>query len=323
MVATARALNPAIETVVRTHNEAEARLLDTKKPARSSWASTSWRMSMTRHVLERAACPQRRRVQLTRFLALSRSTAERTSASRSLPKYMSSPTKKVGDPKGAAAYRLVGVGLELLLDLGPGDARQERVGVNAHLPADRGQHLVLRNVFFAGEVSREGGFDEFKVVRPGRGILRDPQAAAHGLDAVDREHLGRKCDLQARFARVVLHVLEHVAVLRCVHVFARRVNAFVDAVEDAAHQHRPPVDGFPEFGRQRLDVAKGDVGPGAGAVEEKFNHGLSLCFEEGKKIRKPCARRPARFARSARKAPCAPLRSGPVRAAPCPGPARA
>jgi CPA2 family monovalent cation:H+ antiporter-2 len=54
-VATARALNPAIETVVRTHNEAEARLLDNEKAGKVFLDEQELAQSMTRHVLERAA----------------------------------------------------------------------------------------------------------------------------------------------------------------------------------------------------------------------------------------------------------------------------
>jgi CPA2 family monovalent cation:H+ antiporter-2 len=55
MVATARALNPGIEIVVRTHNEAEARLLDNEKAGKVFLGEHELAQSMTRHVLERAA----------------------------------------------------------------------------------------------------------------------------------------------------------------------------------------------------------------------------------------------------------------------------
>ncbi len=54
MVATARSLNPAIETVVRTHNEAEARLLDNEKAGKVFLGEQELAQSMARHVLERA-----------------------------------------------------------------------------------------------------------------------------------------------------------------------------------------------------------------------------------------------------------------------------
>jgi len=54
MVATARALNPAIEIVVRTHNEAEARLLDSEKAGKVFLGEHELAQSMTRHVLERS-----------------------------------------------------------------------------------------------------------------------------------------------------------------------------------------------------------------------------------------------------------------------------
>jgi CPA2 family monovalent cation:H+ antiporter-2 len=54
MVATARALNPAIEIVVRTHNETEARLLDSEKAGKVFLGEHELAQSMTRHVLERS-----------------------------------------------------------------------------------------------------------------------------------------------------------------------------------------------------------------------------------------------------------------------------
>jgi CPA2 family monovalent cation:H+ antiporter-2 len=54
MVATARALNPAIEIVVRTHNETEARLLDSENAGKVFLGEHELAQSMTRHVLERS-----------------------------------------------------------------------------------------------------------------------------------------------------------------------------------------------------------------------------------------------------------------------------
>ncbi|SFC32832.1 Kef-type potassium/proton antiporter, CPA2 family [Polaromonas sp. OV174] len=54
MIATARALNPGIETVVRTHNEAEATLLDSEHAGRIFLGEQELAQSMTRHVLERS-----------------------------------------------------------------------------------------------------------------------------------------------------------------------------------------------------------------------------------------------------------------------------
>src|SRR5258707_10771393 len=61
-------------------------------------------------------------------------------------------------------------------------------------------------------------------------------------------------------------------------MFALRVDARIDAVEDAADQDRPPDDLGAEFPGERLDVVEAEIGPGAGAVEEEFDHGVSLCF---------------------------------------------
>ena len=43
MISVAKQINPAIEAVVRTHNEEEAALLGRSRPAPSSSASRSWR----------------------------------------------------------------------------------------------------------------------------------------------------------------------------------------------------------------------------------------------------------------------------------------
>jgi monovalent cation:H+ antiporter-2, CPA2 family len=55
MIATARSLNPAIETVVRTHNEAEARLLEQENAGKVFLGEQELAQSMARHVLERSA----------------------------------------------------------------------------------------------------------------------------------------------------------------------------------------------------------------------------------------------------------------------------
>ncbi|MES2190706.1 MAG: YbaL family putative K(+) efflux transporter [Pseudomonadota bacterium] len=52
MIASARALNPTIETVVRTHSEAEAKLLATENAGRIFLGEHELALSMTRHVLE-------------------------------------------------------------------------------------------------------------------------------------------------------------------------------------------------------------------------------------------------------------------------------
>ncbi|MES2413301.1 MAG: YbaL family putative K(+) efflux transporter [Pseudomonadota bacterium] len=53
MIATARALNPGIETVVRTHSEAEAKLLQGENAGKVFLGEQELALSMTRHVLER------------------------------------------------------------------------------------------------------------------------------------------------------------------------------------------------------------------------------------------------------------------------------
>ena len=54
MIATARALNPAIETVVRTHNEAEARLLEEEDAGKVFLGEHELAQSMMRYVLDRS-----------------------------------------------------------------------------------------------------------------------------------------------------------------------------------------------------------------------------------------------------------------------------
>jgi CPA2 family monovalent cation:H+ antiporter-2 len=53
MIETARALNPAIETVVRTHSEEEARLLQQEKAGAVFMGEHELALGMTRHVLRR------------------------------------------------------------------------------------------------------------------------------------------------------------------------------------------------------------------------------------------------------------------------------
>jgi monovalent cation:H+ antiporter-2, CPA2 family len=55
MIATARALNPAIETVVRSHNEAEARLLEQENAGKVFLGEQELAQAMAHHVLERSA----------------------------------------------------------------------------------------------------------------------------------------------------------------------------------------------------------------------------------------------------------------------------
>ncbi len=55
MIATARALNPSIETVVRTHNEDEARMLEQENAGKVFLGEEELAQSMTRHVLARSA----------------------------------------------------------------------------------------------------------------------------------------------------------------------------------------------------------------------------------------------------------------------------
>jgi CPA2 family monovalent cation:H+ antiporter-2 len=55
MIAIARTLNPPIETVVCTHNEAEAKLLDQENAGKVFLGEQELAQSMIRHVLERAA----------------------------------------------------------------------------------------------------------------------------------------------------------------------------------------------------------------------------------------------------------------------------
>ncbi|MDI1339007.1 YbaL family putative K(+) efflux transporter [Polaromonas sp.] len=58
MINIARTLNPEIEIVVRTHNEAEAKLLESENAGRIFLGEEELAQSMTRHVLERSAIEQ-------------------------------------------------------------------------------------------------------------------------------------------------------------------------------------------------------------------------------------------------------------------------
>src|SRR6185437_628429 len=73
-------------------------------------------------------------------------------------------------------------------------------------------------------------------------------------------------------ASPVRHVLFLVRELRRHRIVARGVNARIDGIEDAADENGPPDDLLAELFRQRLDIVKGEIGPGAGAVEEEFDH---------------------------------------------------
>lgn len=53
MVEIARTLNPAIETVVRTHNEEEAELLQKENIGQVFMGEHELAIGMTRHILER------------------------------------------------------------------------------------------------------------------------------------------------------------------------------------------------------------------------------------------------------------------------------
>lgn len=59
MVNTARTLNPGIEIVVRTHSEAEAKLLESENAGKIFLGEEELAQAMTRHVLERSAFAQR------------------------------------------------------------------------------------------------------------------------------------------------------------------------------------------------------------------------------------------------------------------------
>ncbi|MDP3827888.1 MAG: NAD-binding protein, partial [Polaromonas sp.] len=59
MVNTARTLNPEIEIVVRTHSEAEAKLLESENAGKIFLGEEELAQAMTRHVLERSTFAQR------------------------------------------------------------------------------------------------------------------------------------------------------------------------------------------------------------------------------------------------------------------------
>src|SRR5205814_9719453 len=61
-------------------------------------------------------------------------------------------------------------------------------------------------------------------------------------------------------------------------MFARRIDAGIDRIEDAADQNRPPRDVGAKLLGKRLDVVEGEIRPGTGAVEEEFDHEDFLTF---------------------------------------------
>src|SRR5665647_1098920 len=68
--------------------------------------------------------------------------------------------KEGGRTESTAPDRFVGVGLELLLDVGSGDACQKSVGIDADLPAEGCQHLILRDILVLAEIGGKYCFDK-------------------------------------------------------------------------------------------------------------------------------------------------------------------
>src|ERR1017187_4952428 len=170
--------------------------------------------------------------------------------------------------EAAAADQFVGAGLELVLDLLPCDAGKERPRRHPGAFGRLCQNRIVRYIPVIPPVGLEHRLRE----RHQLSLRLQQDAAAHGLDAVDREHGRREPDGETGVPRPILHVLQLISLLRRHRVFARGVDARVDAVENAANQDRAPANGHAQFGGQRLDVVKPEVGPGARAVEKEFDH---------------------------------------------------
>src|ERR1700682_2353518 len=167
----------------------------------------------------------------------------------------------------AARQHLVGIGLELVLDRLLADTSEECLRVDADALANFGQHRVLRNIPVVAPIGLEHR------ARERHHILAQPDAAAHRFHAVDRKYSRPHLDRKPRRARPVRHVFLLVVYLGLYRLFPRGIDAGVDCVEDAAGQDRPPRNLGAEFLRQGLDVVEGEIGPGAGTVEEEFDHG--------------------------------------------------
>ena len=72
----------------------------------------------------------------------------------------------------------------------------------------------------------------------------------------------------------VREVLLEVGVLGRCAVGPEFIDAWIDRIEDAADEDRPPVDGHAEFARERLHVVKREPRPRARAVEKELDHGF-------------------------------------------------
>src|ERR1017187_753434 len=173
--------------------------------------------------------------------------------------------------EAAAADQFVGAGLELVLDLLPCDAGEERRRRHPGAFGRLCQNRIVRYIPVIPPVGLEHRLRE----RHQLSLRLQQDAAAHGLDAVDREHGRRELDGKPCVPRPVLQVLQLVSLFGRDRMLARGVYARVDAIENAADQDRAPAYGRARFGSQRLDVVKPEVGPGAGAVEKEFNHRYS------------------------------------------------
>src|SRR6202022_3213097 len=79
--------------------------------------------------------------------------------------------------EAAARYRLVGIGLELVLAPLLADRGEKSCGIDADAPADLSQHRILRNVLIVTPVGLEHR------TRERHHLVAEPNAAAHRLDA--------------------------------------------------------------------------------------------------------------------------------------------
>jgi hypothetical protein len=109
------------------------------------------------------------------------------------------------------------------------------------------------------------------------GLLK-PDTAAHGLDAINREHGGRKFDRKPGDTGPVCEILPMVSFL-CWHwIVPSGIDAGINGIEYSTHKDRTPLNMLSKFRRQGLNVVECEVTPGAGAIEKEVDHCVDSSF---------------------------------------------
>src|SRR5690606_9714610 len=201
--------------------------------------------------------------------------------------------------EAAAGDQLVRGVEELLLPVGSGDLLEEVARVHADAFDDLTQHVVLRDVLVVGPV----GLEHLPRIIGDLARLDRDEGAAQRLDRVHREYRGL-ADGEPLKARPVVHVLAVIGVLGRHRVLAPLIDARVHLVEHAADQKRLPDELGTRLRADLLDPVEGQIGPGAGVVEEE----LYRCHDCG---RSRFALRWAKGSRSAVPVPDRCLTGGP------------